>query len=99
MIEQNNIIIFAFGQKFTNTISENSKGVIEEFEIATKMGKKVIPIGGTGFAAREIWNRVNNSITQYPYLEAYRDILGLETDIDIISHAVIKIADSIVNMH
>lgn len=99
LIEQNNIIIFAFGQKFINTISENSKGVIEEFEIATQMGKKVIPIGGTGFAAREIWNRVNNSITQYPYLEAYRDILESETDIDIISHAVIKIADSIVNMY
>ncbi|WP_270645396.1 SIR2 family protein [Merdimonas faecis] len=99
LIEQNNIMIFVFGQKFVNGISENSRGVIEEFEIATEMGKKVIPIGGTGFAAREIWNRVNSRILKYPYLEAYRDILESETDIDIVSRTVVEIINSIVNTY
>lgn len=99
LIEQNNIMIFVFGQKFVDGISMNSRGVIEEFEIATEMGKKVIPIGGTGFAAREIWNRVNSRILKYPYLEAYRDILESETDIDIVSHTVIEIINSIVNTY
>lgn len=99
LIEQNNILIFVFGQKFVNGISENSKGVIEEFDIAEEMGKIVIPIGGTGFAAQEIWQRVSKNITKYPYLEPYTNILAFETDINIISRTVIAIINSIVNIH
>lgn len=99
LIEQNNILIFVFGQKFVNGISENSKGVLEEFEIAEEMGKKVIPIGGTGFAAQEIWQRVNTRITKYPYLESYKNILAIETNINVISQAVVEIINSIVNIY
>lgn len=97
LIEQNNILIFVFGQKFVDNKSENSKGVLEEFEIAKKMEKKVIPIGGTGFAAQEIWRKVDKEITKYPYLEPYRSILSSETDIDIISRTVVDIVHSILD--
>lgn len=99
LIEQNNILIFVFGQKFVNGISENSQGVLEEFEIAEEMGKKIIPIGGTGFAAKEIWEKIDKKITKYPYLEAYRDILASETDENVISRTVVNIINSIVNIY
>lgn len=99
LIEQNNILIFVFGQKYINGISENSKGVLEEFEIAEKMGKYIIPIGSTGFAAKEIWDNVSKNITKYPYLEPYMEILAKETDINIISKTIIKIINSIVNIY
>lgn len=99
LIEQNNILIFVFGQKFVNGISENSQGVLEEFEIAEEMGKKIIPIGGTGFAAKEIWEKVDKKITKYPYLEAYRGILASETDENVISQTVVNIINSIVNTY
>lgn len=99
LIEQNNVLIFVFGQKFVNGVSENSKGVLEEFEIAETMGKKIIPIGSTGFAAQEIWDRVDKKITQYPYLEAYRQLLARETDISVISKAVVDIMNSIVSIY
>ena len=97
LIEKNNIMIFVFGQKFVNGISQNSKGVLEEFAIAEKMGKKIIPIGGTGFAAREIWEKIDKTITRYPYLEAYRQILSSETDVKIISDTIVEVINSIVN--
>lgn len=63
------------------------------------MGKKIIPIGSTGFAAREIWDRVDKKITQYPYLEAYRQLLARETDINVISKAIVDIINSIVSIY
>lgn len=99
LIEQNNILIFVYGQKFKNDKSENSKGVLEEFEIAQSMRKKIIPIGGTGFAAKEIWEEVNKNITKYPYLEPYKEILATETDKDKIVRAIISIINSIISIY
>lgn len=98
LIEQNNILIFVFGQKFINGKSENSKGVLEEFELAKRMGKIIIPIGSTGFAAQEIWEEVDRNITKYPYLEQYKYLLAKETDITKICGAVISILSSIVDI-
>lgn len=95
LIERNNILIFVFGQKFVNGISENSKGVLEEFEIAKKKKKIIIPIGSTGFAAHQIWEEVNRNIIKYPYLEPYKDLLEKEVDINKITGAVISIISSI----
>ncbi len=91
LINHNNIVLFVFGQKFENNISCDSKGVIEEFEIAKRMNKIIIPIGSTGFAAKYIYNIVRNDITNYPYLEPYIDLLGTETDIEILSKAIVHI--------
>jgi len=42
-------------------------GVIEEFEIATALGKFPIPIGATGHAAKSLWQKANSSLdTYYP---------------------------------
>lgn len=91
LIKRNNFIIFVFGQKFIDGISRNSEGVIEEFEIAKKMGKIIIPIGSTGFTARLIYENVKQEIILYPYLEPYIDILGTENDINKLSKVVLQI--------
>jgi hypothetical protein len=48
----------------SNKIVEAS-GVIEEFAIATALGKYPIPIGATGHAARSIWEKVTGSLDKY----------------------------------
>lgn len=99
LIEKNNIVIFVFGQKFVNGKSQNSEGVLEEFKIAKSMGKKMIPIGGTGFAAQEIWQYIEKNITSYPYLEPYKTILASETDSSIITNTVLDIINSIIKTY
>ena len=97
LIDKNNILLFVFGQNFVNGISADSKGVLEEYELAEKMGKKIIPIGTTGFAAQQIMEKVNKNITKYPYLEGYHELLMREKDVNKISNAVLTIVQSIMN--
>jgi hypothetical protein len=40
-------------------------GMIEEFEIATALGRYPIPIGATGHAARKIWEEVSAAPNKY----------------------------------
>lgn len=66
MISQAEICIFISGNKLDgtgNTIEAN--GVIEEFEIATELGKYPIPIGATGHASKRIWEEVNANLDKY----------------------------------
>jgi Sir2- and TIR-associating SLOG family/SIR2-like domain len=42
-----------------------SAGVLEEFRIAQELGKRPIPIGATGHAARQIWQEVFQSLDTY----------------------------------
>ena len=72
--------IFMFGQSPQNGYYTNSTGMIKEFEIAKDMGKVIIPIGSTGFTAKQIWADVRAHITLYPYLEKYIDVLGEPID-------------------
>ena len=62
------------------------------------MGKIIIPIGSTGFAAHEIWEEVNRNITKYPYLEQYKYLLAKETDVNKITSAIISILNSIIDI-
>ena len=41
-----------------------SRGVMNEYDIARQMNKMPIPIGATGFAAREIWQEVNRHLPE-----------------------------------
>ena len=40
-------------------------GVMEEFEIATKMGTIPIPLGASGWAAQEIWRQISSHPDRY----------------------------------
>jgi len=80
MIGQAGIAIFIFGNKVVDDVIVNADGMIEEYNIARKSGKLIIPIGSTGGAAGEIFEKVKMDISKYPYLEDHIEELGKETD-------------------
>jgi hypothetical protein len=80
MISQAGIAIFIFGNKKKDGAVVNSDGMIREFEIANSLGKIIVPIGSTGGAALEIYNKVKANLDNYEYLREYIDELLSETD-------------------
>lgn len=60
MISRAGISIFLFGNKkdISSGSIVNANGVISEYEIAKKYGSLVVPIGCTGYVAKEIWKDV-----------------------------------------
>lgn len=69
MITKCGFVIFISGT--SRSQPEASKGVLEEFEIAKALGKVAIPIGATGFAARRIWQIVEQELEK-TYLGAVK---------------------------
>ena len=96
MINECNIAVFAYGKSpsLDNEIVY-SKGVIEEFEIAKKYHKYIIPLGITGFATKQIFDEVEHNIVKYPYIERYLTILKHEHDISNLCEAVLSIIQDI----
>ena len=62
MISYAGIAIFLFGNKLAGDEIILSNGMREEYEIAQKQGALVIPVGGTGYMAQELWTEVKNRI-------------------------------------
>lgn len=95
MLSNAGIVLFIFGNKFENGKVIDSNGLIEEFEIAVNTGLKVIPVGCTGYASKQLWERVTNKIEEfYPFneeLSATIKSLGVYTDNDsLIINNIIK---------
>jgi hypothetical protein len=65
MISNAGFIIFISGNKAVSNEVVLADGVIEEFEIAKRLGKYPIPLGFTGYAAEQIWNEVSNSLDKF----------------------------------
>lgn len=67
MVAKAGICIFVSGNKPDGTTGNvvDADGVIEEFEIASDLGKYLIPIGATGHAAKKLWERVSSKLDQY----------------------------------
>lgn len=86
--------IFVFGDYNPNSPNPNS-GVKEEYEIALKQHKTIIPIAYPGMRSELIWNEVKLNITQYPYLEKCIDQLTSNNDPQYIAKLIVYILDSI----
>lgn len=80
-----------FGDSKHRNENHNSIGVWNEYQIAKKNRKVIIPIGSSGFESRKIYNDVLNNITQYPYLEKYINILGESRDAIRITDIILRI--------
>lgn len=65
MISQAGIAIFLFGNKLDKGSIVNSNGMIEEFEICLSSNVIPIPIGGTGYISKELWERIASDISKY----------------------------------
>lgn len=93
VIKQCGSAIFVFGDEDKNALNTRS-GVLEEFEIACKQHKIVIPIAYPGMISEEIWTNVKNKITQYPYLEKSIELLKYGQSSESISKIIVHILDS-----
>lgn len=92
IIAENGIVIFLFGNKVDSGETVVANGCLEEFEIAKKQARIIIPIGSTGYAARQIWEEIKNDPANYSYLSGYMDNLGEEKDIQKLVSIVVDIA-------
>lgn len=92
MISEAGVCIFIFGNKKVNGEVVSASGMMEEFRIAKERAKIIIPIGSTGFAAKEIFDEMKGS-GNYSYLNDYWDILETEEDSEkvfSVIHSIIK---------
>lgn len=67
MLSGSGFAVFIAGNR---TDAQIAPGVMEEYEIAMELGKLPIPIGATGYAAAEIWRKVDQDRAS-----VYRDIV------------------------
>ena len=95
LISNANSTVYMFGQHLKNGQPENSRGTLEEYELAKSMKKIIIPIGVTGYSSREIFNDVKRNLIYYPYLEQYIDVLENEKYVDIISSCIVAILNRV----
>jgi len=81
MLQEAGIAIFFFGNKLDNEELITSDGLIEEFEIAIELGLKVIPVGCTGYASKDIWQKVTSKYEDYyPANQELKDSIQLLGD-------------------
>ncbi len=66
MISRAGVSIFIFGNKFDNEGNLiEAHGVLEEFSIAKEYSNIIVPVGCTGFVAKDIWYEVNINFDAY----------------------------------
>ena len=94
VIGQCGTAIFVFGDLDRNSIDKTS-GVLEEFEIAKKQHKTIIPIAYPGMISEQIWKEVKNNITLFPYLEGKLKHLTSYTKVSSLLDVVLEILDSV----
>ena len=58
LVCNNTMLIEAYKNGFIGWIPALNYRSIEEFEVATKQGAIPIPVGATGYASEELWNKV-----------------------------------------
>jgi hypothetical protein len=69
MLDMSGIAVYMFGNKLVpgHPDAQRSNGIEEEFDIAVVKGVKVLPLGFTGYVARELYDRVEQNFpTFYP---------------------------------
>ncbi len=75
LIARSGVIVVMAGNREQPGGTEISPGVLEEVDIALREGKRVIPIGATGHAARRVWeNAVANPERYLPGLKASKEL-------------------------
>lgn len=95
LIGECNVSIFMYGQSPQDKKFINSKGMLKEFNVAKDLGSTIIPLGVTGYTARDIWDDVKSNIIMYPYLERYIDALNSEIDPENLVKIIIQILSDV----
>jgi len=79
LISQSRVALFLCGNRQDEKGKLSiSQGVLEEFDICRELGRFPIPVGCTGFAAKEIWDRLMKNIDKYfPEIRVKRQLKTL----------------------
>jgi hypothetical protein len=95
MIAHAGVAVFVFGNKMEAGRVVPANGVRREFEIAKDKELLLIPIGATGYVARELWQEVTSNFARYcpehAELKPLFDILGDDSDSKRLIDTVIEI--------
>lgn len=59
------IALFIMGNKIVDGEVVNADGVRKEFEIAKDLGLVLVPVGGTEFMSRELWDEIKANFEEY----------------------------------
>ena len=78
----------------------NSPGIQEEFELAKKNNLFIIPVGSTGYKAKEIWDKINKNKNSFGYntkahSKAFKKLNDLKIDNPNLIDAIIEIIKEI----
>lgn len=101
MISLGGVAIFVFGNKLDGSGVIPANGVRREFEIALEYGLKVVPIGATGYVAKELWAEVDAGLDRfYPghskdFAENFGQLGDTTLEPDILLESVLKLLDKI----
>lgn len=91
IIGMSSYVIFIFGNTIKDSKVVDADGVLEEFHIAEELGKYIIPIGSTGYAAKKISEFTKNNSKKYCYLTNSYEVLDKSLDADEIYKEIVKI--------
>lgn len=92
------VAIFFMGNKSTSGGVVLADGVKEEFDIAHELGLAVIPIGASGYMAKDLWDEVIEHMDKYysePNTEILEKIKELGTPVDHPDQLISKIIETI----
>jgi hypothetical protein len=99
MIDHAGIAVFLFGNKLSEEKVVVSDGVMEEFELAEATGLVIVPLGGTGYAAAQIYQTVTEQPEKYfagrPELQERLQTLGARDNIDALAARVLDFVNAI----
>ena len=74
MISRAGVSIFIFGNKIEKDTIQKARGMISEFEIAKEMHNLIVPVGCTGYVAKDIWNIIKEKPEDY-YININSDLM------------------------
>ena len=66
--------IFLFGNKLENEKIQKAGGMLSEFEIAKEKHNLIVPVGITGYVAKDIWNKIKEKPEDY-YTNINNDLM------------------------
>lgn len=98
MIDYAGIALFMFGNKKSENGIVFSNGMREEYEIAKEKGLLLLPIGSTGYMAKQLWTELNPEIQNHSNISArikefYSKLGSEEFDADNLIKLIIELID------
>ena len=91
------IAIFFMGNKFVDGNVLIADGVKKEFEIAHKLGLALIPVGCSGFMAKELWDKVMTNVSKY-YDETNSELIAAIDELGIVVERPEQLISKIINV-